>query len=138
MKNQKYLTVLLLLTTIISMILLSCDFGVSNTILEKNISPDGSYIIYVFSRDAGATTGFNTQVSIIKNKMIFENKEGNVFICDSNNGKASGNNEYMKGGPRLRFNWTDNGNLEIYYPKGARIFKNKEKIDSIILKYYEE
>jgi hypothetical protein len=124
--------------TVICMLQLSCDSDVENSILDKQKSPDNMYLVYIFNRGAGATTGFNTQVSILRNNDKFKNKKGNVFICDSDNGNVNSTKEYIKGGPKLFFNWINNNSLEIHYPKGIRIFKMEEKIYNINIKYYED
>ncbi len=118
--------------------IISCNLGVSNTILEQVISPDEQYTIYVFTRDAGATTGFNTQVSIKKNRELLKNKEGNTFICDLNHISVGNEKKYAQGGPKLSLNWITNNDLAIYYPKGIRIYKQESTIYTIKIKYYED
>jgi hypothetical protein len=53
-----------------------------NEIYKEYLSPNGSLKAVVFQRDCGATTGFSTQISIIKRNAMVANKAGNVFISD--------------------------------------------------------
>lgn len=126
-----------LIVIIACIVPLSCDFSFDNIILDKLTSPDSMYMVYVFNRDAGATSGFNTQVSILRSKEKFNNRPGNTFICDSDHGKVDNYQKYSNGGPLLVFNWISNNTLEINYPKGTRIFKMEDTIGNIIIEYSE-
>ena len=53
-----------------------------NDVYSSYTSPDGKYDLIVFQRDCGATTGFSTQISLIKHGKKLPNKSGNVFIAD--------------------------------------------------------
>ena len=62
---------------------------ISNGIVTNNelirFDSNGKYSAVIFSRDAGATTDFSYQISIInKNKKIGKSP-GNVFICEYKN-----------------------------------------------------
>lgn len=65
-------------------LLLSTVFGgmCGNEIFQEAYSPDGEYKAVVFQRDCGATTGFSTQISILKASADLPDKGGNVFIID--------------------------------------------------------
>ena len=41
-----------------------------NEIIEEIKSPDNKYKLVIFQRDCGATTGFSTQISILKSDAI--------------------------------------------------------------------
>jgi len=63
------------------MILWSCgDPDCRNEIQEEHVSPDGSIKLVVFSRDCGATTGFNTQVSVLPIDTALPDSPGNTLI----------------------------------------------------------
>lgn len=64
------------------------NFGVNNNIIDEVYSPDNKYKAVIFDRDAGATTGFNTQISIISSKSSLPNNPGNLFIADTDHGKG--------------------------------------------------
>ena len=52
-------------------------------------SPDTKFEAVVFQRDCGATTGFSTQVSVVTRGASLPNEAGNVFIADTDHGKAT-------------------------------------------------
>ena len=56
-----------------------CD----NEIVETMASPNGELAVVVFTRNCGATTGYSTQVSILKAGTELPNEAGNVFIAQS-------------------------------------------------------
>ncbi|USD35837.1 hypothetical protein [Ferrimonas sp. SCSIO 43195] len=45
-------------------------------------NPDESYRAVIFQRDCGATTGFNTQISILQFNDDLTDSAGNIFIID--------------------------------------------------------
>ncbi len=106
-----------------------------NTIIEKVYSPDQNNVIYIFDRNAGATTGYSTQVSVIKAKAKFRNSGGNIFVCDDDHGKVNVLNSI--GGPSIKAIWKSNSSIIIYYPKMTRIFKHKNMSGNIIISYEE-
>lgn len=55
-----------------------------NKIVKKVNSPNGNKTAIVFERDFGATTDFNTQVSILKESDNFYDEPGNTFIATHN------------------------------------------------------
>src|ERR1051326_2288707 len=52
-------------------------------VISEVPSPDGKLKVVVFERDAGATTDFSTQASIIGINQKLKNEAGNVFARDS-------------------------------------------------------
>jgi hypothetical protein len=65
----------------ISALLTGCEGDMcGNEISQSIISPSGSYIAYVFSRNCGATTGFNTQVSVLPSTSKPPSDSGNLYI----------------------------------------------------------
>ena len=71
----------------------------SNEILAEELSPDGKLKAVIFTRNCGATTGYNRQVSILRVSETLPNDGGNVFITDDE--------------PTLLVRWSDNTNLTI-------------------------
>jgi hypothetical protein len=53
-----------------------------NEIYKTFESPDKKLKAVIFQRDCGATTGYSTQISIIKNSRKLPNKAGNIFTTD--------------------------------------------------------
>jgi hypothetical protein len=65
----------------ISVLLIGCEGDMcENEISQSIISPSGSYIAYVFSRNCGATTGFNKQVSVLPSNEKPLVDSGNLYI----------------------------------------------------------
>jgi hypothetical protein len=60
------IAILILGTGFILTIALVFDDSCANQIVDIKISPDKNYQAVTFIRDCGATTGFSTQLSILK------------------------------------------------------------------------
>lgn len=56
--------------------------GCVNEPLQTIVSPSGAFKAVVFSRDCGATTGFNTQVSVLGANETLPDEGGNIFISN--------------------------------------------------------
>jgi hypothetical protein len=97
----------------------------ANQIIQKIPSPDKKLKAVVFQRDCGATTGFSTQVSVIKANDKPSNAAGNVFSADTYHGKVSSG---LIGGPTVEVVWQDPLQLQIKHPQNARIFKATKEI----------
>jgi hypothetical protein len=111
---------------------LSCDSGCANEMLEAVKSPDGNLQAVIFRRDCGATTDYSTQVSIISANTKLPNKSGNVFVADTDHGKAP---EQEGGGPKVKAEWLDNKSLRISYDLRDRVFLEEEKQSGISISY---
>lgn len=72
-----------------------------NEIIQKSISPNGNKIAISFTRNFGATTDFNSQVSILSKNDNFYDKPGNTFIANHNK--------------IINMKWQDNDTLIISY-----------------------
>lgn len=55
---------------------------IEQSVYQEVASPNNVYKVVEFSRDGGATTGFNTQISIIKMGKKLPDKPGNIYISD--------------------------------------------------------
>ncbi len=53
-----------------------------NNVKQEVLSPDGQKKIVVFSRDGGATTGVNSQATILRVGDKLPDQAGSVFITD--------------------------------------------------------
>ena len=76
-------------TSILIFIIIGCgllfwgtDSMCGNEIYQEIFSPDNEYKAVVFQRDCGATTGFSTQISILRATDELPNNPGNVFIME--------------------------------------------------------
>jgi hypothetical protein len=71
---------LLPLATIL--IFTGCSDICGNEVSQTVRSPSGKFAAVVFSRNCGATTGFNTQVAILPAGPKMANDAGNTFIAN--------------------------------------------------------
>ncbi len=86
-------------------------------------SPSGRLRAVAFTRDCGATTGFSTQVSILKAGQSLSNEGGNVFTADATGG--------------LYLDWNSDRELVISYPRGLRTFRKTTEYEGVIIQYKE-
>ena len=106
-----------------------------NQIISEVVSPDTKYKFIVFVRDCGATTGFSTQVSILKmDKQLRDDESGNVLsISDHYNGDKY--NEY--GGADVKAEWTTNKQILIRFDNNAESRTKENEINGIEIIYDE-
>jgi hypothetical protein len=90
-----------------------------NQLLSEVLSPDQVYRVVVFQRDCGATTGFSTQVSVLKAKETLPNESGNLFVADTDHGKAPSG---IGGGPEIKISWVGSRSIHLVHHKNARVF----------------
>lgn len=103
-----------------------------NTIIEEILSPDKKNKIVIFTRDCGATTGYSTQVSLLPQDDNLKNDGGNIFIADTDHGKAPAG---PAGGPMIIAAWESNDKIKLKYNEQARIFKAEEEFKGIKINY---
>ena len=78
--------------------------------------------LYISCNNAGATTAYNTQVSIVRTTKRLPNKAGNIFISDWNN--------------NIMIYWYNDKELHIVVPNSEiRVYKKKEKFKDIKIVY---
>src|SRR4051794_36126136 len=70
------------LVVAIILILAGCTGMCGNEVSQTVRSPSGKFAAVVFSRNGGATTGFNTQVAILPADAKLANDPGNTFIAN--------------------------------------------------------
>lgn len=95
--------------------LVSClggDASCENEVLDAVLSPNGELAAVAFSRNCGATTGENIQISVLR-----PDEEprggGNALIIDQAPGYSSA----------VRPRWLANDRLVLKIPAGARVFQ---------------
>jgi len=106
-----------------------------NQIITEQLSSDKKYKIIVFVRDCGATTGFSTQVSILRNdKKLGDDDSGNVLtISDHYYG-----NKYNKyGGADVKSEWVTNKKILIRFDNKAETRIKENEIKGIEIVYKE-
>lgn len=106
----------------------SCD----NTVLEELLSPNGKMKVVVFSRECGATTGFNKQISVLSVNEKLPDDGGNIFIVDDNN-EAVFDKE-----PGILVKWIGDERLSIKYNKDLQIFYKITSHNGVFIEYIEE
>src|SRR4051794_26546999 len=79
-----------------------------NTVLRTIPSPDGKLKAVIFERSCGATTGFSTQVSILRSNDKLPHEAGNLFVVA---GYSSG----PGGGPWVDVKWSQDRQLLVKY-----------------------
>jgi hypothetical protein len=93
-----------------------------NHIRETIPSLDGKFVVVLFFKNAGATTDYSPQISILRNGESLNNKAGNIFI--------GYHSKYMKA------YWENNSTLIIYHNTiDEYIYKKVEVFQDITIKY---
>ena len=117
--------VLVAISLVLILIIGACGFLLStlfgsmcgNEISQEVYSPDNEYKVVVFQRDCGATTGFSTQISVLKASAELPNKAGNIFVMD-------GHPDWTG----VKINWETNRLVSISYSGGYEIFEKNDTI----------
>jgi hypothetical protein len=102
-------SILLMLLSLVGCIKNDC----SNELITEIISPDGAKKIVLFSRNCGATTGFNCQATILDTANELPDKVGTTFIIGHGSAITS---------------WIDNTKVLVILEPSVRLFK-KEFVD---------
>lgn len=102
-------------------LLVGCDLGCGNEVLGTVPSPSGKLSAIVFNRNCGATTGFNTQVSIASSSDTSPSGGGNALILD--------------GTVPLDIVWSSDSSLSISGLGSAKVFKQQQSIHGVSISY---
>lgn len=92
----------------------------SNELLAEVASPDEIKKIVLFSRNCGATTGLNTQGTILNRRDALPNEPGSAFIIDSGSAKVS---------------WAGDSKIVVTLERGARTFKKETSVRGVTIEY---
>ena len=84
-------------------------------------SPDSAFDLVIFSRDCGATTGFNTQAALIPHGDILPDDAASFLSIGATADLA----------PR----WDGPATIELTIPAGAQIYRQDESVAGITLRY---
>ncbi len=106
-----------------------------NEILTEVPSLDGRYKAVVFQRDCGATTGFSTQVSLLPQRKKLPNDGGNLFVADTDHGRAPSG---PGGGPAVQVQWVNDQHLLLIHHPAARVFRAEQRRGGIHVEYRTE
>lgn len=111
--------------------LAACSDGCGNAVVSRKDAPGGRFSAVMFERDCGATTGFTTQISLLRPGELPAGK-GEVFIADANHGAAIAG---KWGGPWAEMEWLGPDRLLIRHAGGARIFLRREEASGVRITY---
>ena len=103
-----------------------------NELLKEVRSPDGKLKAAVFQRDCGATTGFSTQISILPADEKLLDKSGNIFVADTDHGKAPSG---AGSGPKVEVRWVNENELLIRHDSRARVFHSEQSLNNVRILY---
>ena len=106
----------------------SCAPPCTNDVVQLEQSPDMRLTAQKFSRNCGATTPFNVQISISRARGNVPGT-GNTFIAD-----GGGKTQISIPADHVRIHWMDN-RLVVEYDKDLRIFKQEREVEGIQLLY---
>jgi hypothetical protein len=108
-----------------------CEPGCTDTTVAEARAPEGQLKAVLFQRDCGATTGFSTQVSVLKSTGHVSGS-GNAFRADDNHGAAAIG---TWGGPWAEIRWLTSEHLLIRYAEGSRIFEQSNAVSGVTITY---
>jgi hypothetical protein len=94
-----------------------CD----NEIAQVTLSPSGELTAVVFNRNCGATTGFNTQVSVLPSAELPTNDPGNLLILD--------------GQVPLQIFWASDSQLSVVGLGASHVFKQEAQTSGVTVSY---
>ena len=79
-----------------------------------------------------ATTGFSTQVSLLRAGESLANEPGDLFAADTGGGAAP---EGPWGGPVVLVRWSDADHVGLHYHPRARVFHARRCLHGIDVSY---
>ena len=108
--------------------------GCADATVTRVGGPGGGLDAVVFVRDCGATTGFSTEVSVVRAGARVSGG-GNVFSADDDHGKVplEGSHHALA----LDVRWLDGTRLHVGYPAGTRVFRHDGKRGDVRVEYQQ-
>ena len=108
-----------------------CSDVCVNEQVSRTDAPDGRRSAVMFQRDCGATTGFSTQISLVKpGDEPFGG--GNTFRADADHGAAATGDW---GGPGADMEWLAPDHLRIRYAAKSRLFEQADRVSGVKISY---
>jgi len=99
-------------------------FECVNEVQKAALSPKSSYQAIIFSRECGATTGSNTQVSLLPaDAELSDDMSGNMIVLGWGN-ELTDCVPAPSGGPYASAEWITENKVQIMYDRHARSFGN--------------
>jgi hypothetical protein len=108
-----------------------CSDACANALVDRADAPDGKHTAFLFQRDCGATSGFSTQVSILRPDEQLSGG-GNIFRADDDHGAAQA---AQWGGPWAEMRWLSTTRLLIRYADRSRIFEQNDSVSRVEVSY---
>lgn len=109
--------------------LLACSEPCDNDEISSASTTDNQVTAHLFTRNCGATTTFNAQVSVERAGKKRKNEIGNVFVSD-----GGGADHVARPSDHVRLSWQGN-KLVISYDRRLRVFKKEKNVDGIEIAY---
>lgn len=110
-----------------------CSDSCANTLISRVDAPDGLHSAVIFQRDCGATTGFSTQISVVKHGDE-PSGGGNIFRADDDHGAAAAG-EW--GGPWAEIKWLAPDHLQLRYAAKSRLFEQEDEVSGVKISYQQ-
>jgi hypothetical protein len=124
---MRCLPIMLMLSALVA----GCSDACSNAIVNEVDGPAGAIKALMFQRDCGATTGFSTQISLLRagEQLI---GGGNAFRADDNHGIAFAGDW---GGPWAEIKWIGPDQLLVRYAAKSRVFEQAKSVLGVKIIY---
>ena len=103
-----------------------------NQVLAEVPAPNRRARAIVFQRSCGATTAFSTQVSLLAAARPLPNEGGNVFIADTDHGRAPAG---PGGGPIVEVRWVKPAELEVRHDTRARVLSADSLVNGVRIRF---
>jgi len=102
-----------------------------NTVVESVASPDNEWSAVLFERSCGATTGFSSQVSVVRSGSALPDRAGNAFVLLR--GDTAGTTSW--GGPVVTLLWTGPRQLEVSHDPTAHAMSSSRRVGEVEVRF---
>lgn len=127
-RTERALLALVLMLLLISFCRTLCAASLSglcgNYIYQQAISPSGEYRVVVFQRDCGATTGFSTNLALLKTNEALPQRSGNMM-------RANGHPNWFD----IEVEWQDDTHVTITHNGTWKPSTQKETVRGVHINY---
>jgi hypothetical protein len=104
----------------------------SSDILMTLPSPDREHKAILFQRKSGTSTGFSTQISVLRANQVLGDNAGNIFVADTDHGAAPSGPD---GGPAVQVQWAGTKALTVLHHPKARVFSAEPESHGVQITY---
>lgn len=102
-----------------------------NTVVETLASPDDEWSAVLFERSCGATSGFTSQVSVLRSGSALPDGAGNAFVLLR--GDTAGTTSW--GGPVVTLLWTGPRQLEVSHDPTAHAMSSSRRVGEVDVRF---